>query len=192
MRVDYNPYEGTQVEGAPARRHRNGEVIIEGDKFVGKKGAGRFIKRGPSQAPGGAVTRDRDGTSGSSTTATSSTRSSSPTAASSSRDRSAHRGEPALQRRPRAGADRAAQLDDLQLRGAVDQHGALHPDLHAGVGADRGGHELVAGAPHDRCSATRSSSSRSCSTRIRARSTAFRSRSSRARRTARSGRTCRR
>ncbi len=29
-----------------------------------------------------------------------------------------------------------AHLDDLQLRRAVDQHGALHPDLHAGVGAD--------------------------------------------------------
>ena len=30
-----------------------------------------------------------------------------------------------------------AQLDHLQLRRAVDQHGALHPDLHAGVGPDR-------------------------------------------------------
>jgi hypothetical protein len=28
-------------------------VIVEGDKFVGKKGAGRFLERGPSQAPAG-------------------------------------------------------------------------------------------------------------------------------------------
>ena len=53
MRVDYNPYEGTVVEGAPAFVVSQGNVIIEGDKFVGKKGAGRFIKRGPSQAPAG-------------------------------------------------------------------------------------------------------------------------------------------
>ncbi len=53
MRVDYNPYEGTVVEGAPSHVISNGHVIIEGDKFVGKKGAGRFVKRGPSQASAG-------------------------------------------------------------------------------------------------------------------------------------------
>ena len=53
MKVDYNPYEGTVVEGAPTFVVAQGQVIIEGDTFVGKKGAGRFIKRGPSQAPAG-------------------------------------------------------------------------------------------------------------------------------------------
>jgi dihydropyrimidinase len=53
MRVDYNPYEGTVVEGAPSVVISQGKVIIESEKFVGKKGAGRFIKRGPSQAPAG-------------------------------------------------------------------------------------------------------------------------------------------
>src|SRR3954469_15320879 len=53
MRVDYNPYEGTVVEGAPSVVISQGEVIIEGDKFVGRKGAGRFLKRGPSRAPEG-------------------------------------------------------------------------------------------------------------------------------------------
>jgi len=53
MKVDYNPYEGTVVEGAPTFVVAQGRVIIEGDEFVGKKGAGRFIKRGPSQAPSG-------------------------------------------------------------------------------------------------------------------------------------------
>src|SRR3954462_13128560 len=53
MRIDYNPYEGTVVEGAPSFVVSQGKVIIEGEKFVGTKGAGRFIKRGPSQAPAG-------------------------------------------------------------------------------------------------------------------------------------------
>ena len=37
----------------PAFVISQGKVIIDGDKFVGKKGAGRFIKRGPSLAPAG-------------------------------------------------------------------------------------------------------------------------------------------
>src|SRR6478672_5932305 len=53
MRVDYNPYEGTVVEGAPTFVVSQGNVIIEGDTFVGRKGLGRFIKRGPSLAPAG-------------------------------------------------------------------------------------------------------------------------------------------
>ena len=75
---------------------------------------------------------------------------------------------------------RAAQLDDLQLRGAVDLHGPLHPDVHAGRRPDRGRHELVAGAAHHRPRQHHRAGARSCSTRTRARSTASRSRCSRA------------
>src|SRR5262249_56982247 len=53
MRVDYNPYEGRVVAGSPSFVISQGRVIVEGDSFVGKRGAGRFIKRGPSQAPAG-------------------------------------------------------------------------------------------------------------------------------------------
>ena len=53
MKVDYNPYEGRTVQGAPSTVIVNGNVIIEGDRFVGKKGSGRFLQRGPSQAPSG-------------------------------------------------------------------------------------------------------------------------------------------
>jgi dihydropyrimidinase len=53
MRVDYNPYEGTRVTGAPTAVISNGTVIIENGTFVGRKGAGRFLKRGPSLAPSG-------------------------------------------------------------------------------------------------------------------------------------------
>jgi dihydropyrimidinase len=53
MKVDYNPYEGRTVIGSPSHVICGGNVIIEGDQFVGKKGAGRFLSRGPSQAPSG-------------------------------------------------------------------------------------------------------------------------------------------
>jgi dihydropyrimidinase len=53
MRVDYNPYEGRTVIGSPSHVICGGNVVIEGDQFVGKKGAGRFLSRGPSQAPSG-------------------------------------------------------------------------------------------------------------------------------------------
>jgi dihydropyrimidinase len=53
MNVDYNPYEGRTVQGSPSAVICNGEVVVEGDQFVGRKGAGRFLRRGPSQAPSG-------------------------------------------------------------------------------------------------------------------------------------------
>jgi dihydropyrimidinase len=53
MKVDYNPYEGRTVQGSPSVVISGGEVIVDGDAFVGRKGAGRFLKRGPSQAPSG-------------------------------------------------------------------------------------------------------------------------------------------
>lgn len=46
MRVDYNPYEGRRVKGKPALVMSRGEVIVDKDKFLGRKGRGRFIKRG--------------------------------------------------------------------------------------------------------------------------------------------------
>jgi len=47
MKVDYNPYEGRQVTGAADTVLSRGRVVIEGGKFVGKAGAGSFIKRSP-------------------------------------------------------------------------------------------------------------------------------------------------
>ena len=46
MRVDYNPYEGRSVKGKASTVLSRGEVIVEKDKFLGKKGRGRFVKRG--------------------------------------------------------------------------------------------------------------------------------------------------
>lgn len=45
MRVDYNPYEGMTVDGSPAYVLSRGKVVFEGDKFMGKTGDGRFIRR---------------------------------------------------------------------------------------------------------------------------------------------------
>ena len=53
MNVDYNPYEGRTVKGTPSAVVSGGDIIVDGGRFIGKKGAGRFLRRGPSQAPSG-------------------------------------------------------------------------------------------------------------------------------------------
>jgi dihydropyrimidinase len=45
MDVDYNPYEGRKVTGATETVLSRGRVIIEKGKFVGKAGAGAFLRR---------------------------------------------------------------------------------------------------------------------------------------------------
>jgi dihydropyrimidinase len=46
MRVDYSPFEGREVVGAPTHVLSRGRVIVENGKYIGKKGDGRFVKRG--------------------------------------------------------------------------------------------------------------------------------------------------
>ena len=43
--IDYNLFEGTEVSGAPEVVLVRGQVIVEGDRLVGKPGDGRFVKR---------------------------------------------------------------------------------------------------------------------------------------------------
>jgi len=45
MKVDYNPYEGRIVQGVSEVVISRGSVIVENDKFVGRPGAGQFLKR---------------------------------------------------------------------------------------------------------------------------------------------------
>ncbi len=45
MRVDYNPYEGQVVKGAPAMVLSRGEVIVDHGEFKGAKGRGQYVKR---------------------------------------------------------------------------------------------------------------------------------------------------
>lgn len=46
MRVDYSPFEGREVVGAPTHVLSRGRVVVEHGKYVGKKGDGRFVRRG--------------------------------------------------------------------------------------------------------------------------------------------------
>jgi dihydropyrimidinase len=50
MRVDYNPYEGRTLAGAIDLVLARGEVIVEGGRFVGAPGRGRFLPRAPFAA----------------------------------------------------------------------------------------------------------------------------------------------
>ena len=45
MRVDYNPYEGREVTGVTETVVSRGRVVIDGGRFVGRAGAGSFLKR---------------------------------------------------------------------------------------------------------------------------------------------------
>ena len=45
MRVDYTPYEGREVVGAPTHVLSRGKVVVEHGKYVGKEGDGKFVKR---------------------------------------------------------------------------------------------------------------------------------------------------
>jgi dihydropyrimidinase len=47
MKVDYNPYEGREVTGAADTVLSRGKVVVENGKFVGRAGAGSFLKRSP-------------------------------------------------------------------------------------------------------------------------------------------------
>jgi dihydropyrimidinase len=45
MRVDYSMFEGIQVTGMPDVVLSRGQVIVDGDKFLGRAGRGEFLKR---------------------------------------------------------------------------------------------------------------------------------------------------
>jgi dihydropyrimidinase len=45
MNVDYSPYQGMEVVGAPERVYVRGELVVDNDTFVGRPGFGRFLER---------------------------------------------------------------------------------------------------------------------------------------------------
>ena len=49
MNVDYNCYEGMQVQGVPVTVLSRGKVVVENEKYVGKAGDGKFLKRSQVQ-----------------------------------------------------------------------------------------------------------------------------------------------
>jgi dihydropyrimidinase len=50
MRVDYSLYEGFEVTGAARTVLSRGEVIVDGGRFLGRPGRGRYLKRDPRPA----------------------------------------------------------------------------------------------------------------------------------------------
>jgi dihydropyrimidinase len=45
--VDYTPYEGMHVKGAVRKALSKGEVVVSDGSWVGKAGAGRYVKGAP-------------------------------------------------------------------------------------------------------------------------------------------------
>jgi dihydropyrimidinase len=46
QRVDYTPYEGREVIGAPETVLVRGTAVVQNGEWRGAKGSGRFLKRG--------------------------------------------------------------------------------------------------------------------------------------------------
>ena len=133
MRVDYNPYEGRVVKGAPAVVLSRGEVIVDHGKWLGATGRGQFVKRQAGR-PLRRVSAGRHARHA-------------PGARRPFRARPSSARPVALERGPRAHPDRAAHLGHLPHGVAVGRPLGLHPDLHAGGEPGGRRHELVAGDP---------------------------------------------
>jgi dihydropyrimidinase len=59
MRVDYNLFEGMRVRGVPVGVWVRGRQVVDGDRFLGEAGTGRFLHRqrcGPSRPGAGRPT----------------------------------------------------------------------------------------------------------------------------------------
>jgi dihydropyrimidinase len=50
MNTDYNLYEGMTVQGWPVRVLLRGQTIVDGDRWLGRAGTGRFLHRCPHAA----------------------------------------------------------------------------------------------------------------------------------------------
>jgi hypothetical protein len=47
-RVDYALFEGFEVQGKVKKTFLRGNLIVDGDRWLGREGMGEFLKRGPS------------------------------------------------------------------------------------------------------------------------------------------------
>ena len=47
QRTDYNLYEGWELEGYPEKVFLRGNCLVDGKKWSGKAGNGKFIRRKP-------------------------------------------------------------------------------------------------------------------------------------------------
>jgi len=51
MRVDYSMFEGFQVRGNARQVFSRGELVVDGERFLGEAGRGQYLRR---EARGGA------------------------------------------------------------------------------------------------------------------------------------------
>ena len=148
MRVDYNPYEGRVVKGAPAVVLSRGEVIVDHGRLQGRRPAAASsssASRAGRSWPEARACRSRRERR---------RRERAPprrTAAVELVDTS-----PASRRAPLYNARPRPRRRSPSARWTTYNYAALwigmahlHPDLHAGGGPHGGGDELVAGARHD-------------------------------------------
>lgn len=54
QRTDYNLYEGWELVGYPEKVFLRGHLIVDGDRWLGKKGMGKFLQRKPFPVKGSA------------------------------------------------------------------------------------------------------------------------------------------
>lgn len=47
MAVDYDCWEGTRGQGGPRRVYRRGQLLVDGERWLGEAGSGRLIPRAP-------------------------------------------------------------------------------------------------------------------------------------------------
>lgn len=47
-RVDYSLFEGFEVQGRVKQTFLRGQLIVDGDRWLGREGMGEFLKRGES------------------------------------------------------------------------------------------------------------------------------------------------
>jgi dihydropyrimidinase len=47
QRTDYSLYEGREVPGGPVQVYRRGELLVDGERWLGAPGSGRFLPRAP-------------------------------------------------------------------------------------------------------------------------------------------------
>jgi dihydropyrimidinase len=47
-RIDYSLFEGRSLRGRVEKVFLRGDLIVDGDAWIGREGMGRFLKRGRS------------------------------------------------------------------------------------------------------------------------------------------------
>ncbi|MDZ7705766.1 MAG: amidohydrolase family protein [Trueperaceae bacterium] len=47
MNIDYNVYEGREVTGLPSKVFSRGDLIVDGNNWLGEVGRGQFLRRDP-------------------------------------------------------------------------------------------------------------------------------------------------